>query len=135
MVRDPSVYAELLGQKIRRHDTDCWLVNTGMTGGPYGVGHRIELDHTRAMVDAILDGTLGTVARTRDPVFGLSIPDRVPGVPGSVLTPRQTWDDPQAYDQHARDLVDAFADNFETYVEQVGTEVRTAGPSLETIRG
>jgi phosphoenolpyruvate carboxykinase (ATP) len=127
MVRDPSVYAELLGQKIRRHDTDCWLVNTGMTGGPYGVGHRIELDHTRAMVDAILDGTLGTVA--------LSIPDRVPGVPDSVLTPRQTWDDPQAYDQHARDLVDAFADNFETYVEQVGTEVRTAGPSLETIRG
>ena len=135
MVRDPSVYAELLGQKIRRHDTDCWLVNTGMTGGPYGVGHRIELDHTRAMVDAILDGTLGTVARTRDPVFGLSIPDRVPGVPDSVLTPRQTWDDPQAYDQHARDLVDAFADNFETYVEQVGTEVRAAGPSLETIRG
>ncbi len=130
-----QAYAELLGQKIRRHDTDCWLVNTGMTGGPYGVGHRIELDHTRAMVDAILDGTLGNGARTRDPVFGLSIPDRVPGVPDSVLTPRQTWDDPQAYDQHARDLVNAFADNFETYVEQVGTEVRTAGPSLETIRG
>jgi phosphoenolpyruvate carboxykinase (ATP) len=135
MMRDPSVYADLLGQKIRRHDTDCWLVNTGMTGGPYGVGHRIELDYTRAMVDAILDGTLADVPRTRDPVFGLSIPDRVPGVPDSVLTPRQTWDDPQAYDRHARELANDFAENFETYVEQVSDEVRAAGPSLEAVHG
>ena len=133
MVRDPSVYADLLGQKIRAHETDCWLVNTGMTGGPYGVGCRIELDHTRAMVDAILDDTLHGVPRTRDPVFGLSIPDRVPDVPDSILTPRQTWDDPQAYDRHAQKLADAFAENFETYAAQVSTKVRTAGPSLETV--
>ena len=135
MVRDPSVYADLLGRKIRTHDTDCWLVNTGMTGGPYGVGHRIELSHTRTMVNAILDGTLQDVPRTRDPVFGLSIPDRVPDIPHSVLTPRQTWDDPAAYDRQARELVDAFAENFETYAALVSEEVRTAGPSLETVRG
>jgi len=135
MVRDPSVYANLLGQKIRRHDTDCWLVNTGMTGGPYGVGHRIELDHTRAMVDAILDGTLADVPRTRDPVFGLSIPNRVPGVPDTVLAPRHTWDDPQAYDRHARELARNFADNFATYAGEVTDEVRAAGPSLERVHG
>jgi phosphoenolpyruvate carboxykinase (ATP) len=99
------------------------------------VGHRIELDHTRAMVDAILYGTLADGPRTRDPVFGLSIPDRVPGVPTTVLTPRQTWDDPQAYDRHARKLADAFAENFETYVGQVRDEVRAAGPSLERVHG
>jgi len=135
MVRDPSVYADLLGQKIRRHDTDCWLVNTGMTGGPYGVGQRMELDHTRAMVDAILDGTLADVPRTRDPVFGLSIPDRVPGVPDAVLTPRQTWDDPQAYDRQAQELARDFADNFEAYADQVSDTVRAAGPSMERVHG
>ena len=133
MVRDPSVYADLLGQKIRRHGTDCWLVNTGMTGGPYGVGRRMELGHTRAMVDAILDGTLADVPRTRDPVFGLSIPNRVPGVPGAVLTPRQTWDDPPAYDRQARELARDFADNFEAYADQVSDEVRAAGPSVEVV--
>ncbi|PSR03987.1 MAG: phosphoenolpyruvate carboxykinase (ATP), partial [Bacteroidetes bacterium SW_8_64_56] len=133
MVRDPSVYADLLGQKIRAHETDCWLVNTGMTGGPYGVGCRIELDHTRAMVDAILDDTLHDVPRTRDPVFGLSIPNRVPDVPDSILMPRRTWDDPHAYDRHAQELVDAFAENFEAYAEHVKEEVRAAGPSLETV--
>jgi phosphoenolpyruvate carboxykinase (ATP) len=75
------------------------------------------------------------VPRTRDPVFGLSIPDRVPDIPHSVLTPRQTWDDPAAYDRQARELVDAFAENFETYAALVSEEVRTAGPSLETVRG
>ncbi len=135
MVRDPSVYADLLGQKISRHDTDCWLVNTGMTGGPHGEGHRIELDHTRAMVDSILEGTLADMPRTRDPVFGLSVPDAVPDVPDSVLTPRKTWDDPAAYDRYARKLVDAFAENFETYADRVGEKVRAAGPSLEAMHG
>ncbi|MEF8815258.1 MAG: phosphoenolpyruvate carboxykinase (ATP) [Salinibacter sp.] len=135
MVRSPAVYAELLGEKIHRHDADCWLVNTGLTGGPYGEGHRIELTHTRAMVDAILDDRLADVPRSRDPVFGLSIPDRVPGVPSTLLTPRQTWDDPAAYDRHARTLVEAFADNFETYAGRVSETVRTAGPSLETAHG
>jgi phosphoenolpyruvate carboxykinase (ATP) len=135
MVRDPSVYADLLGQKIRRHGTNCWLVNTGMTGGPYGVGRRMELVHTRAMVDAILDGTLANVPRTRDPVFGLSIPNWVPSVPDAVLTPRQTWDAPQAYDRHAQELARNFADNFEAYADQVSDAVRAAGPSVEVIHG
>jgi len=133
MVRDPSVYAELLGQKIRTHDADCWLVNTGMTGGPYGVGNRIELEHTRAMVDAILDDTLRDTSRTEDPVFGLSVPDAVPNVPRSILRPRQTWDDPLAFDQHARNLADAFAENFKTYAGQVREAVDAAGPSLEAV--
>lgn len=132
MVRDPSVYAELLGQKIRTHNADCWLLNTGMTGGPYGVGHRIDLPHTRAMVDAILDGALENVPRTTDPVFGVSVPESVPDVPRSILTPRQTWDDPDAYDDYAYRLAAAFDGNFEKYAAKVDDEVREAGPSLET---
>jgi len=135
MVRDPSVYADLLGQNIRTHDTDCWLINTGMTGGPFGTGRRIELSHTRAMVDAILDDNLQEISRTDDPVFGLSIPNRVPGVPDSVLTPRQTWDDPTAYDQQAKQLARAFSDNFEAYEEQVSDAVRAAGPSVDAVHG
>lgn len=135
MVRAPSVYADLLGQKIRIHDADCWLVNTGMTGGPYGVGHRIELAHTRGMVNAILDGTLQNTPRTTDPVFGLSIPTTLPTVPTPILTPRRTWDDPQSFDRHAQKLADAFAENFEAYAGQVSEKVRAAGPSMETVHG
>jgi phosphoenolpyruvate carboxykinase (ATP) len=135
MVRPPSVYADLLGQKIRRHDARCWLVNTGMTGGPHGVGHRIELAHTRAMVDAILDGTLQHTARTTEPVFDLSVPDAVPNVPDAILTPRRTWDDPRSFDQHARRLVDAFAENFTAYADTVEAEVRAAGPTPEAVHG
>jgi phosphoenolpyruvate carboxykinase (ATP) len=133
MVRDPSVYADLLGKKIRTHDADCWLVNTGLTGGPYGEGHRIDLSYTRAMVDAILNGTLQDVSRIQDPVFDLSVPEAVPSVPDTILTPRKTWTDPAAYDRRARELVDAFAENFETYADSVAPEVRAAGPSLETV--
>jgi phosphoenolpyruvate carboxykinase (ATP) len=135
MVRDPSVYADLLGQKIRRHDAHCWLVNTGMTGGPFGVGQRIDLEHTRAMVNAILDGTLLDTPRTTEPVFNLSVPDAVPNVPGTILTPCETWDDPQSFDRHAQTLVDAFAENFETYADAVNAEVRAAGPTLEAVHG
>jgi phosphoenolpyruvate carboxykinase (ATP) len=133
MMRHPSVYAELLGEKMRRHDAECWLINTGLTGGPYGTGHRIELDHTRAMVDAVLDGTLTDIERTEHPVFGLSIPETVPNVPSSVLQPRQTWEDPAAYDEQARKLAQMFADNFETYRDEVSHAIRAAGPQLEAI--
>jgi phosphoenolpyruvate carboxykinase (ATP) len=128
MVRHPAVYAEMLGDKIREHDADVWLVNTGLTGGPYGTGHRIDLPHTRAMVDAALSGALDDVGTSRHSVFGLAIPESVPGVPSDVLRPRKTWDDPTAYDEQARDLADMFVDNFEQYESEVSDAVLAAGP-------
>jgi len=133
MMRHPTVYADLLGQKMRRHDADCWLINTGLTGGPYGTGHRVELAHTRAMVDAVLDGRLTDVERTEHPVFGLSIPRTVPNVPPSLLRPRPTWDDPAAYDDQAQKLARMFVDNFKKYRDDVSDAIRAAGPHLETI--
>jgi phosphoenolpyruvate carboxykinase (ATP) len=133
MMRDPSVYAELLGRKMRRHGADCWLINTGLTGGPYGTGHRIALRHTRAMVDAVLDDALTDVERTEHPVFGLSVPETVPNVPSAVLQPRRTWDDPAAYDEQARTLARMFADNFTQYRDDVSDAIRAAGPQLETV--
>lgn len=132
MVRHPSVYAELLGERIRRHDVDCWLVNTGITGGPYGTGHRMPLPHTRTMVNAALDGTLATAEMRTEPVFGLAIPCHIDDVPDAVLRPRSTWDDPDAYDRQARALAQMFADNFEPYTSSVSDEVMAAGPRLET---
>ena len=132
MMRPPTVYADLLGQKMRRHDTDCWLINTGLTGGPYGTGQRIDLDHTRAMVDAVLSDALTDVDRTEHPVFGVSIPRKVPGVPSAILSPRTTWDDPTAYDEGAAELAGMFAENFEKYSDAVSPAVRTAGPQRET---
>ncbi len=131
MVRHPSVYAELLGARIRRHDVDCWLVNTGITGGPYGTGHRMPLSHTRTMVHAALDGTLAKVDMHTEPVFGLAIPRHIEGVPDAILQPRATWDDPEAYDRQARALARMFADNFEPYAASVSDAVHAAGPRLE----
>jgi len=133
MVRSPSVYAELLAEKLRRHDADCWLINTGITGGPYGEGHRIELTHTRKMVDAVLSGALDGVPRREHEVFGVSIPAAVPGVPDAVLPPRETWDDPAAYDEQATNLARMFADNFETYADHVSDAVLEAGPRRERV--
>lgn len=132
MVRHPAVYARLLGDKIRTHDADCWLINTGMTGGPYGTGHRVNLPHTRSMVNAILDGALDDESFTREPVFGLSIPDAVPNVPDSILRPRETWDDPEAYDEQAQTLAGMFAENFEECAaDDISPEIRQAGPEVQ----
>lgn len=131
MVRHPSVYAELLGQKMQSHDADCWLINTGLTGGPYGTGHRVDLKHTRSMVDAILTDALNDVSFTCEPVFDLSIPEAVPNVPDTLLFPRQTWDDPAAYDAQAQKLARMFRDNFEKYVDEVSPEIRQAGPDTQ----
>ncbi len=131
MVRHPSVYAELLGQKIRTHNVNCWLINTGMTGGPHGTGHRVALKHTRAMVDAILSGPLDETDHSSEPVFDLSIPESVPNVPDSVLWPRETWDDQDAYDAQAQKLARMFGENFEAYADEVSPEVRQAGPNTQ----
>ena len=133
MVRHPSVYAELLGARIRQHDVDCWLVNTGITGGPYGTGHRMPLAHTRTMVRAALDGTLSAAKTCTEPVFGLAIPRHVEGVPDDVLQPRTTWDDPEAYDRQARALAHMFTENFEPYSAAVSDAVRAAGPRAEAL--
>jgi phosphoenolpyruvate carboxykinase (ATP) len=125
----PGVYAKMLGNRIAKHGAKVWLVNTGWTGGPYGTGSRMKLGHTRAMVAAALAGALDGVSFRIDPVFGVEVPVAVPGVPGEVLTPRQTWADPAAYDAQARKLATMFRENFEQYRSQVPDTVAAAGPT------
>jgi len=126
----PKVYANLLGEKINKHNVNVWLVNTGWTGGPYGVGERMELPLTRSMVSAALSGALNDIPLRTDPNFGLHVPEHCPGVPDDVLDPRQTWTDKEAYDQKARKLIGLFQDNFAQFAGQVSPEVANSGPSL-----
>jgi phosphoenolpyruvate carboxykinase (ATP) len=124
----PGVYADLLGQRIEEHGSRVWLVNTGWTGGPYGVGSRMKLAYTRAMVRAALAGELDDVETTESPFFRLQIPTAIPGVPSDVLIPRDTWEDKDAFDKQARELADKFIANFEQFADRVPEAVRTAGP-------
>jgi len=128
MVLSPTVYANLLGEKIARHNVNVWLVNTGWTGGPYGVGQRMKIGYTRAMVRAALDGSLADVATVPDANFGLAVPTACPDVPADVLDPRTTWADRAAYDAQARKLAAMFAENFKALADQVPADVRAAGP-------
>ncbi|MFQ5481357.1 MAG: phosphoenolpyruvate carboxykinase (ATP) [Nitrospinaceae bacterium] len=131
MALHPSVYANLLGEKISKHQAHCWLVNTGWTGGPYGVGSRVEIAHTRAMIKAILEGALNEVPTWQDPVFGLAVPETCPDVPTEVLNPRNTWKRPETYDEKARDLAAQFVENFKEYEDSVTPEIRDAGPKTQ----
>jgi phosphoenolpyruvate carboxykinase (ATP) len=124
----PSVYAKLLGEKLQRHQSQVWLVNTGWTGGPYGVGKRFDLPHTRALVRAVLSGTLEHTPMHTDPYFGFQVPDQCPGVPPEILDPVKTWPDVQAYQQQAQALVQKFKDNFQQFEGNVKPEVAAAGP-------
>ncbi|MGH7671943.1 MAG: phosphoenolpyruvate carboxykinase (ATP) [Gemmatimonadales bacterium] len=125
----PDVYADMLGERIAKHGVQCWLVNTGWTGGAFGAGHRMRLSHTRAMIRAALSGRLDRAATQREPVFGLEVPQHVPGgVPDAVLDPRRTWTDAAAYDAQATKLAGLFRKNFEQFVERVHGAVREAGP-------
>jgi phosphoenolpyruvate carboxykinase (ATP) len=128
--RHPGVYAEMLGAKLARHGSRVWLLNTGWTGGPYGVGARMKLGLTRRMVHAALSGELENAPSTPDPVFGLSIPDEVRGVPGSILRPWESWGDRSAYDAQAAKLAKMFADNFKQYESGVSDAIRAAGPKV-----
>jgi len=128
MALPPTVYADLLKDKIERHDVACWLVNTGWSGGPYGVGKRVSIAHTRAMVRAALEGQLQDVAMEEDPVFRLHVPTNCPGVPPEVLNPRNTWADKAAYDNTASQLAQRFKENFKQYEKDVGDDVLSAGP-------
>ena len=124
----PTVYANLLGERLARHHVHVWLVNTGWSGGPYGVGGRMKIAYTRAMIREALNGTLSGVPTVADPVFGLHIPASVPGVPADVLSPRNTWADKSAYDAKAGELAGRFKSNFEQFAASVTPAVRAAGP-------
>jgi len=126
MPRPPMVYATMLADRIKKHGSDVWLLNTGWTGGPYGVGSRFKLAYTRAMVNAIHDGSLKSVKTVEHPVFGLHMPVAVPGVPAEVLDPRNTWKDKAAYDAKAKELAAKFRENDRKF--SITDAVRNAGP-------
>ncbi len=131
MTLRPSVYANLLAAKMQQHKADVWLVNTGWTGGAFGVGKRMSIKHTRAMVRAALSGALSAVATTPDPIFGVHVPNSCPDVPPEVLQPRNTWSDKAAYDAQAKKLAAMFRDNFRQFAELVTPDVIAAGPKAD----
>ncbi|MDP1671452.1 MAG: phosphoenolpyruvate carboxykinase (ATP), partial [Alphaproteobacteria bacterium] len=114
---------------IAAQQVDCWLVNTGWTGGAYGVGKRMPIRETRALLAAALDGSLAKAGMRLDPNFGFQVPIAVPGVDNSILDPRSTWTDKAAYDAQAKNLVAMFVKNFEKFADHVGEDVRAAAPS------
>jgi phosphoenolpyruvate carboxykinase (ATP) len=128
MVWDPNVYAKMLGDRIAKHQARVWLVNTGWTGGAYGVGSRMKIAHTRAMIAAVLSGALDNVNYERDPIFNIDVPTSCPDVPAEVLKPRNTWKDQGAYDAQAQKLATMFRENFKTFEATASAEVKAAGP-------
>ena len=135
MVRHPSVYAHLLRDRIRKHGSRVWLVNTGWSGGPYGTGSRISIRHTRAIIDAIHSGELSAAPSKKDPLFRFEVVTACPGVPEEILIPRNTWKDTGAYDRKARELAGLFVDNFTQFLtgneaEMAPADIAAAGPTL-----
>jgi phosphoenolpyruvate carboxykinase (ATP) len=126
----PTVYSRMLEEKIAQHKARVFLINTGWTGGPYGLGQRMDLPLTRRIVSAAIGGELDGVETEADPLFGFAVPLHVPGVPDEVLRPRDTWSDPVAYDAAAKDLASRFAENFTKFAELASEEVRRAGPRV-----
>lgn len=124
----PLRYAELLGEKLKRHNTNVFLINTGWSGGPYGVGKRMKLAFTRAMVTAAIEGQLEQVAYQLDPIFNIYVPESCPGVPAEILMPRNTWSDKAEYDRKARELARLFVQNFNNFKQNMPTEIIAAGP-------
>lgn len=128
MVLHPTVYAKFLGERIARHEARVWLVNTGWTGGAYGIGSRMKIAHTRGMIKAALSGELDNVAYATDPFFNLEVPQAVPGVPSEVLNPRGTWQNAADYDEQAARLARMFIDNFKAFEADASPDVMAAGP-------
>ncbi|RIJ41585.1 phosphoenolpyruvate carboxykinase (ATP) [Pontibacter oryzae] len=127
----PTKYAEMLGQKMKENDVSVWLVNTGWTGGPYGVGHRMKLPFTRAMITAALNGELANVEFTKHPIFGVEMPNSCPGVPSEILNPRNTWDNKEEYDTKATELASKFVRNFQKYADDANDEIMAGAPQVE----
>jgi phosphoenolpyruvate carboxykinase (ATP) len=128
MALHPTVYATLLGEKILNGGVNCWLVNTGWTGGPYGLGKRMSIQYTRALLKAALSGKLEQVEFVTDPIFGVRVPTACEGVPTDILNPRNTWKDPKAYDEMARSLAQKFHDNIAQFEGQIPESILLAGP-------
>lgn len=131
MPRHPSAYGNMLRSLIADHGVDCWLVNTGWTGGKFGVGSRMPIKATRALLDAALAGSLKSQPMRTDPLFGFQVPTSLPGVDPAILNPRETWADKAAYDAQARALVDMFQKNFEKFEVHVDADVKAAAPALK----
>ena len=123
LVRTPETYADMLLERVRRHDAQVWMLNTGLVGGPHGVGSRISIAHTRAIVRAVVEGRLRDVPTRRDPIFGVHVPESVPGIPAEVLDPRGAWPDPDEYDRQARQLKAMFDEN----IGRIGQAASAAG--------
>ena len=130
LVWHPAKYAELLAEKMREHKVDAWLVNTGWSGGAYGIGARMSLKYTRAIVDAIHDGSLADAPTEPDPVFGVQVPTACANVPSEILNPRNTWEDKNAFDTTANKLATLFANNFKNYESDASDAVKEAGPNV-----
>jgi phosphoenolpyruvate carboxykinase (ATP) len=130
MPRHPSVYGNLLKERIAKGGATCWLVNTGWSGGKYGVGSRMPIKATRALLNAALDGSLNDAEFRKDPNFGFEVPVAVPGVDSAILDPRSTWSDKDDYDRTAAKLVDLFVDNFAQFADHVEDGVKQAGPKV-----
>jgi phosphoenolpyruvate carboxykinase (ATP) len=130
MVHHPYKYAQLLKDKIERYGVNCWLVNTGWVGGPYGVGKRISIKYTRALLNAALNGSLKDVKYKKDPIFGFEVPLTCPDVPDDVLVPSSSWGDKKEYDKRYKDLAMRFVENFEKFKDQAPQEVADAGPKV-----
>ena len=128
MPRFPSVYAKMLGEKISKYNTVVYLINTGWSGGPYGVGKRISIKYSRAMVTAALTGSLDIVKYRHDEIFNLDVPTECPDVPSEILDPKNTWIDKDSYDLSAKKLAQLFKDNFKKFKE-VTDDIKSAGPT------
>jgi phosphoenolpyruvate carboxykinase (ATP) len=127
----PGRYAQMLGEKMKQHEVNVWMINTGWNGGPYGIGKRIKLDFTRAMITAALNGELDDVKYTTTPFFQLQVPVICPGVPAEMLNPKTTWPNMKLYDEKAIALATDFINNFDKYASGVSAEVLAAAPVIQ----
>jgi phosphoenolpyruvate carboxykinase (ATP) len=130
MALHPRVYADLLRERLTQHQAYCWLVNTGWSGGPYGVGQRMPIAHTRALINAALNGSLLHAPMQEDSVFGIHIPTQCSEVPKAILQPRETWRDQKTYDTKARQLAQSFQAHFTPLASGLDTAVQAAGPKV-----
>ena len=130
LVWHPTKYAELLADKMKKHGANVWLVNTGWTGGPYGVGKRMSIAHTRAIIDGIHSGALAKAETVEDPTFGVQVPTSCPGVPSEALVPKNSWADKAAYEATAKKLAGLFHENFKAYASQASEEILSAAPRV-----
>jgi len=126
----PNTYAKLLGEKIEKHNVNVWLVNTGWTGGPFGIGSRISLKYTRAMITAVLENQMEDISYTNFATFNFKIPSFCPNVPNEILHPRNSWGDKKEYNTKREELAQMFIENFEQYASMISQDIKSAAPLI-----